>query len=169
MDTRSPLDVLRKEAGELEEEASALSYAHRESSRRWEKRHLQLGLPSAVLAAVAGVTAFTALPDYITGGTALVVAVLATVNTFLSPGDRSSAHQAAHASFNRLRRQANMLKDVDVPFVDSADREAVLAIKTQVLELSTEIGQIEESAPSLSHSARQVGGTRSKSGLPSSS
>lgn len=146
-----PIEVIKRESGELEVEAAVLAEAHRLSCRRWSRRTLKLGLPSTGLAAVAGATAFTAqVPYWMIGLIASVVAVLSAINTFLSPSDRAAAYRSASATFSELRRSANLLKDVETHLVDAQDHDAVSGLVAALKDLNHRMNEAEQAAPTTS-------------------
>ena len=151
----SAIDTLRREATEIEEEAAVAASAHRIDSRRWQKRNLYIGGPATILAAVAGVTAFSDLPDAVTGGTAMVVAALTAIATFLGPADRASSHRTSSASFNDIRRRANLLRDVDAVLAEEGDKTQVQGLIDEIRALTTKLTETEQSAQTLSNSARK--------------
>jgi hypothetical protein len=149
------LQVVNREASDIEKEAAISAHVHFLSGRKWEKISLWIGIPSTILAAVAGITAFTDYPDYVTGGTAILVAALSAINTFLGPADRETSHKAAKVTFNRIRREASLLRDVDAPMVKEDDAEAADEIITRLRKLVTDITDAEQSAPAVSASAKE--------------
>lgn len=140
------LDTIRKQAKDIEEEAAMKAVAHFINGRRWERKNLQIGLPGAVLAGVAGVTAFTTLPGWITGAVAMVAGALSAINTFLNPGDKASSHRSSNATFSAIRRKADMVKDVQAPLADPDDPKAIEALVQTLQELNAEVTKAEQSA-----------------------
>ena len=122
-------------------------------SRKWYKRNLYLGLPATLLAAVAGVTAFSEMHVAITGTVAMVVAALTAISTFLNPADRATSHRLANVTFSEIRRNANLLRDVDAELTDATDSDAVKALVENLKDLTAKLSQTQQSAPTLSTSA----------------
>lgn len=149
------LEVIGRESMEIEKEAAIAAHSHFLSSRRWDNTHLSLGIPSTILAAIAGVTAFTGLPDLITGVVAMIAAALSAVNTFLSPGDRATSHRSANTTFSEIRRQASLLRDVDLQLAERGDEEAAKQLADQLRELSTKITEADQNAPLITASAKE--------------
>ena len=53
------VEIISREATDIEKEAAIAARAHFLSSRRWDKTNMKLGLPTALFAAIAGVTTIT--------------------------------------------------------------------------------------------------------------
>ena len=151
----SAIETIRREATEIEQEAEFAAIAHRLNSRKWQKRNLYIGGPATLLAAVAGVTAFSDLPDAVTGGVAMVVAALTAIATFLGPADRASSHKTSSASFNDIRRRANLLRDVHATLAKDGDKEKLTELVKTIEELTSKLTETEQSAQTLSGSSRK--------------
>src|SRR5262245_36999868 len=130
------LDVISREATDIMKEAAITAQAHFLSGRRWDRAHLAIGIPSTIFAGVAGVTAFTDLPSYVTGGVSMLVAALSALSTFLGPGDRAASHRSASTTFSELRREANLLRDVDAQLVKQDDEDAAKQLAERLRELT---------------------------------
>lgn len=106
------LQELIGEAGRIEEDAIHSAKGHFEGSDIWAYRNLCIGLPTTILAGVAGVTALTNHP--IVGGIlALLVAGSSAVQTFLNPADRSAAHLKAGNAYKALQNDARIFRSID--------------------------------------------------------
>ncbi|CAD5951525.1 hypothetical protein PCC9214_02586 [Planktothrix tepida] len=85
-----------------------LSQAHIYVSIRWTRTHLYIGIPSTVLAAVAGVQAISSL-----GGNyqlvaviiPVLVAILAPLLTFLDPNGKANTHLVASRVYEQMADQ----------------------------------------------------------------
>lgn len=101
------------EASRIEEDAEHSFKAHYNAAARWGRAHLWIGLPSALIAAVAGAAAFKSLPE-LAGTLALVSTALTTVLTFVKPSERSELHKTAGCQYQTLRNQARIFREVDL-------------------------------------------------------
>ena len=149
------LEVVAREATDIEREASVSAHVHFISGRKWEKISFWIGIPSTILAAAAGVTAFTEYPDYVTGGAAILVAALSAISTFLGPSDRAASHKASKVAFNKIRRDASLLRDVDAPMLKEGDEDAANEIVVRLRKLVTDINDVEQNAPAVTVSAKE--------------
>lgn len=112
---------MRAEANRIEEDSLYSGKGHFEAARAWGTLHLWLGIPAAVLAAIASGSAFA--QDAVTAGSlALLAAVLSAVSTFLNPSERSQLHHQAGVKHNALRNKARMFRELDLNYsVGEAD------------------------------------------------
>jgi hypothetical protein len=88
---------LAKEIEFYADRAFAISSCHRKTAEVWGNCHMLLGLPSAILASLAGVSAF-ANHSKIAGITAFIVSGLTGAMSFLNPAEKQKLHfEAANA------------------------------------------------------------------------
>ena len=148
------LDVISRETTDIEKEAAIAAHAHFLSGRQWARVHVVLGIPSTILAASAGVSAFADQAPLLTGGIAMTVAALSALNTFLSSGDRASAHRSSNATFNNIRRKASLLRDLDAHLIKEGDEEAAKNLATHLRALVAEMTKADQRAPRISGSSK---------------
>ena len=79
----------------------------------WGRLHVSLGLPAAVLAAVAGVAALADFSQTISGVVALSAAALSAGTTFLGGTDRQRAAKAKADALRALATEADNYLSVD--------------------------------------------------------
>jgi hypothetical protein len=106
-----PTNAIAAECERIEEDAEHSGKAHFNAAASWARVHLWLGLPTAVLAAIAGVSAFKQHPE-LAGVLAILVAAITAATTFLNPSGRASAHQTAGNQFLTLRNQTRVFRTV---------------------------------------------------------
>ena len=100
-----------REAARISEDALHSSKGHYNAADRWCHVHLWIGIPNAVLAAIAGVSAFNG-SEIIAGCLAVAVAAVTAVNTFLNPGDRASTHKRCAGEYHSLRNRARIFTNI---------------------------------------------------------
>jgi hypothetical protein len=105
---------LRSESRRIEEDSLYSAKGHFEAARWWSAVHLWIGIPTAVLAAVASASAFKE-ETFLAGSLAIVVAALSAVSTFLNPNERAQSHHQAGAKHNSVRNRARVLREIDLP------------------------------------------------------
>jgi hypothetical protein len=129
-------------------------HAHRFGAESWAWARYVLGVPAAVLAAVAGY--FALGEDNLGWGglMAVAAALLTTLLTTLKPGEEVSRHQQAAARFGDVRRRAVALASVGAAS-DATDD----ALSADLDALLAAFAVAEQEAPNLTH-ARRVRGTR---------
>lgn len=132
---------LRQEALRIEEDALFSAKAHFASAPLWRWMHILLGLPAAIGAGIAGVSAFKD-QTMIAGAISIGVAALTSISTFLNPGDRASAHTAAGNSYLSLRNQARIFRTIELLSTDSAE-----SVKPRLLKISERRDDLNSSSP----------------------
>ncbi len=135
---------LSAEAARIEEDSEHSFKGHYNAAARWARYHLCLGLPSALIAAVAGAAAFKNQPE-IAGGLALLSTALTTVLTFLKPSERSELHKTAAGHYHVLRNQARLFREIELAN-GTSNEEA----KARLLDLAKARDDINQSSPAIS-------------------
>jgi hypothetical protein len=112
-------DEIIREAKRLEESTLYSFKGHHQAARGWGNRHLWLGIPTVVISALIGATAFSQYAkEYpwvgvAAGLLAILVAILSGVTTFLNPNDKESAHTIAAHGFDKLNNDARMFWSIE--------------------------------------------------------
>lgn len=122
-------EAIVDESKRVEEDALYSAKGHFEAARVWGGVHLSVGIPTAVLAAFASVSAFSDHAE-LAGAVAMLVAALSAVSTFLNPSQRTNAHHRAGNQFNSIRSRARILREINIhtmPLAELADSVKVLA------------------------------------------
>lgn len=104
---------LADEALRVEEDTEHSFKGHYNAAARWARYHLWIGVPAALLAAVAGAAAFRDSPEW-AGPLALVSTALTTLLTFLKPSERSEMHKTAGGRYQALRNQARIFREIEL-------------------------------------------------------
>lgn len=135
---------LSAEAARIEEDSEHSFKGHYNAAARWARYHLYLGLPSALIAAVAGAAAFKNQPE-IAGGLALLSTALTTVLTFLKPSERSELHKTAAGHYHTLRNQTRLFREIELAN-GTSNEEA----KARLLDLAKARDDMNQSSPAIS-------------------
>lgn len=133
---------LSAEALRIEEDVEHSFKGHYNAAARWARYHLWLGLPSALLAAVAGAAAFKNQPE-LAGALALASTALTTVLTFLKPSERSEIHKTVAGQYQALRNQARIFREID------RDGMAPEQAKARLLELAKSRDELNQGSPAI--------------------
>lgn len=133
----------QKEGARIEEDSIHSAKGHYNTSDRWRHVHLWIGIPNAILAAVAGLKAFEGA-DIMAGTLALIVAAIAALYTFLNPGDRASTHRRCAGEYLSLRNQSRIFVNITSRSSDS-DHE----IKTRFEELVSKRDNLNATSPQI--------------------
>lgn len=101
----------------IEEDALHSFKGHFNAGDCWSKVHIALGLPTAILAAWAGIEAFSDNPA-LTALLALLAAGLSATSTFLNPSEKAMAHKNAGRELNALNNKARRFREINLLTVE---------------------------------------------------
>lgn len=139
----SPLtEALIKECERIEEDCLHSMKGHFNAGSRWNKVHLWMGIPSAVLGAWAGIEAFNDNPSF-TAILALLSAALTATITFLSPQKVSDNHTNAGREYNVVRNKTRRVRQIEALTFSPED------LKLQVDELADKKDALNSMSPSI--------------------
>ncbi|MBL4583622.1 MAG: SLATT domain-containing protein [Pseudomonadales bacterium] len=113
VDKSKIVDAVIAETYRIEEDALHSMKGHFNAGSLWSKAHLLLGLPSAVLAAWAGIEAFSDNPE-MTAILALLAAALTSTMTFLSPQQVADNHKNSGREYNILKNRVRRFREIDL-------------------------------------------------------
>ncbi len=105
--------ALSTESHRVEEDCLYSGRGHFEAAAFWGRAHYRIGVPAAVLAAVAGGSA-VANNVTLAAGVGLLVTALSALAVFLNPSDRSHQHHAAGTRFNEVRNKTRVFREIDL-------------------------------------------------------
>ena len=110
-------DQIRIESTRIEEDCLYSGKSHFYAGQRWTSLHLWIGIPAAVLAAIAGASALSdfAYHSTVAGTLSILVAALTAVATFVNPSERAITHKNAGNKYNSLRNRARVFRSVELP------------------------------------------------------
>ena len=134
----------KEEALRIEEDCTYSSKRHFNASVRWEKYHYWIGLPSALLAGLSGVSAFNDYP-ILAGILAISSTALTSVLTFLKPSERSEHHKSIGNQYLSLRNKTRLFRELEV---NNASEKIIEIIN----ELSNQRDELNNSALNTSNS-----------------
>jgi len=138
------IEKLSEEAQRIEEDTEYTAKSHFNAAARWARYHLWIGLPSAIIAAIAGGSAFRGYPT-IAGSLAILSTALITVLTFLKPSERSENHKAVADQCLALRNQSRTFHQIEL--LECADLGKA---KDQLMKLAQRRDALNRSAPAFS-------------------
>jgi hypothetical protein len=150
------IEAVRTELKTLMERSTVLALAHKYTARRWSSLYLWLGIPSAVLAGVSGVSALSSFDNskIITGILSILVASLTALNTFLDPSKRASNHLIASNKYDQIKDKARssflVVTDPTGKVIDLVDKKTSPQILAQKFEdISIELQKLNSESPML--------------------
>lgn len=133
-----------KECCRVEEDCIYSSKGHFEASALWKRIHLWIGVPSAILAGIASISAFEE-NTLVAGTLAILVAALGAIATFLNPSSKANEHHAAANSYLELRNRVRRFKNIELPGMEAQEaKERILTFGLQKDDLSSSTPQIPE-------------------------
>jgi hypothetical protein len=119
--------ILDRKFAELETMAMRNAIAYGSWRRRFERLHFALGIPTTLLAAVAGATAFAEhAPSILVGSCATIAAALAGVQTTVRPDRRAKFNQTQQFVLARLSVEASNFRELILPTVSFEVAQAKL-------------------------------------------
>lgn len=134
-------DAVKKETQRIIEDTLFSAKRHFETARIWSLMHFGLGLPAAVLAAIASASAFKD-NTVLAGILAIIVTALTALITFLNPNKRANAHHIAGNKYNALRNQTRIFCEIDL----TADNQKI-DISNRIKELAKERDDLNQDSP----------------------
>lgn len=147
-----------KEAKKIEVDSLYSSKGQYEAASFWSKVHLYIGIPAAILAAIAGASALSQF-DYsniIAGILAIVVAALTAVTTFLNPNEKANSHHNAGINYNSLKTRTRIFHEIDC----NCDL-SIKDLTEELQELVKERDTLNQESPQISRRAYE----RAKKGI----
>jgi hypothetical protein len=119
---------IRNELSRIEESATFSAQAQFEQAKYWRAVNLTLGVPAAVLAAIAGATALASTTGRVAAGIiALIAAGLSAITTTLNAAQRTEQGQAAGNLYLALQSDARIARETDLPRQSFDEARAALA------------------------------------------
>ena len=141
-----------EETRRIEEDSLHSMKGHLNAGSLWSWVHLFLGLPSAVLATFAGITALSGEPK-ITAILALLAAVLTSVMTFLKPQQVANNHNNAGREYNILKNRVRRFREIELLQLDweirvhRVDNSAIIRKINELAEKRDELNSMSPDIP----------------------
>lgn len=139
-------EAIIKEAKRLEENCLYSAKGHLVEARFWSNFHLWIGIPTVILAAVAGTAALVKFDpnNIIAGILSILVVILTSISTFLNPKDRANIHLVSGNNYDSLLTRVRIFWTIDCWREDS---EEILTVKLK--ELSNEKERLNRECPQI--------------------
>jgi hypothetical protein len=136
-----------EEAKRIENDTLYSAKGHYEAAEYWTRFHLTIGIPTAILSAIAGASALAQFDNHniIAGFLAIIVAALTAVATFLNPNEKSNAHQNVGNKYNALRNHVHVFCNIDSS-VENSEQELIKQLK----ELARQRDELNQDSPPIS-------------------
>lgn len=144
---KAMIAALHREAERIEEDATYSSKSHFNAEGIWIRRHYWLGIPSTILAAVAGATLIKSQPEWASVCT-LAASLLTGLMTFLKPNERAAMHRDAAGQFLALRNDARFFREVELLQMDH-----LVELPGRLKALSAMRNELNQKSPSIPRGA----------------
>ena len=103
------------ESKRIEANCLYTSKGHFAAAQFWTNFHLWIGIPTVILAAIAGITAFAKLDEnnILAGVLSIIVVVLTAITTFLNPKERANTYLISGNNYDSLLTKARIFWTID--------------------------------------------------------
>jgi hypothetical protein len=114
------------EAKKIEEESLHSAERHFAAKTPWIHLNYLIGVPTAALAATAGLAAFSKInhSEIIAGTISIAVAILTAVATLVDPNKKASVHTSAAKSYQALSNSARIMYEIE--FLSATSDETIV-------------------------------------------
>lgn len=133
-------EAMLSEARKLAVDALYSEKGHFAAAARWRATNYWLGVPAALVGAIAGASILADASPVISGILALVGAALTALMTFLNPSERALQHHQTGVDYSCLRRLARQFAQID--FHDTEDAK----LRERLTDLTDRLGTIQGDA-----------------------
>lgn len=107
-----PKEEIIREAKRLYENCLYTSKSHFIEARLWQSLHLWIGVPTVIIAGVAGTLAFADFRQ-IAGSLSILLVVLTSITTFLNPKEQANSHLTAGNNYDALMTKARIFWSIE--------------------------------------------------------
>ncbi len=152
---------ITQEAKRIHEDSIFCYAGHSEEARRWSDGILWLGIPTAVIAALAGVISVSGQSssstllglnvNLLVGTVSFIVAAMSSLSTFLDPKGRASQHYQACQAYLRLANDARIFYEIDC--LKSTN---VGELEDRLRKLSARLNDLDGQTPIIPNGAAKV-------------
>lgn len=124
-------DRMAIEAERIEKDTFYSAKGHFVAAQKWRSLNTILGLPSTLLAAVAGTSALVQFDNHsiLAGVFAIIVAALTALTTFLNPSEKANSHQNAGTRYTAIRNDVRQFKDLDLHREDILEQDLLVMLE----------------------------------------
>ena len=139
--------LLQVEAQRIAQQCLLAAERHYAAETPWYHMNYWIGIPSALLAAVAGTSAVPKLgmPEWLPVAAGLLAASLTSLLTFLDPHKRASVHHTTARNYEALYHAASFFARFEL-VEEAADTGA---LRTKLLKLNADFNELLKSSPAI--------------------
>ena len=134
---------------------------HYAAANFWMNFHLWIGIPTAILAGIAGASALSQFDNHnlIAGILSIIVAALVAVTTFLNPNEKAKSHRDAGNKYNSLKNNTRIFRDID-----SYGKNSYQEVSKQLKALAKERDELNQNSPQIPTWAHKIAKKRIEKG-----
>ena len=111
---KDKLKELIAEAKRIEEVSIRSAKSQFEAADKWKQINLWLGIPTALLSGIAGISILSNWSYLLGGSLALLVASLTALMTFLNPDRKSNSHLNSGNNYLALRNKSRLFRNITI-------------------------------------------------------
>lgn len=142
-----PKRLLTKESLRIEEDALHSMKSHYNAAVSLNQLHLWLGLPTAIIAAIAGGASLGGEETF-AAALAFLTAVLAGAMTFLKPSKKAEQHKSSASRYHSLRNNLRRFRDIEV-----STNEDFNLLKNNLDNFAEQLNELNEVCPAIPRAA----------------
>lgn len=139
--------LISKEVMRMEEDALHSFKGHYNAADGQNRLHLWLGLPAAIIAAIAGGTAL-GQETVAASVLAFISAILVGAMTFLKPSEKAEQHKASASRYHSLRNNLRRFREIELPTNDEVN-----VLKEKLTQYADTLNELNEISPQIPRSA----------------
>jgi len=108
-------EAIIDESKRIEENCLYTAKGHFIAAQFWTNFHLWIGVPTVILAAIAGITAFAKFGEnnILAGVFSIIVVVLTAITTFLNPKEKANTYLISGNNYDSLLTKARIFWTID--------------------------------------------------------
>jgi len=108
-------EAIIKEAKRIEENCLYTAKGHFVTAQFWTEFHFRIGIPTVIIAALAGTSALAQFDNrnIIAGILSIIVVVLTAITTFLNPKEKANIHLTSGNNYDSLLSRVRIFWTVD--------------------------------------------------------
>lgn len=137
-------EYVSHEASKIAGFSQVSARGHFTAAERWTDFHLWLGIPTAIMAAVAGASALSQFDfhNIIAAFLAIMVTALTAVATFLNPSEKAYSHTNAGNKYLSISNEARIFSRLDCFREENCEK-----LIDQIKELTKPRNELNENSP----------------------
>ena len=156
------MDRIRQEAKRIQEQSLWAAERHYAAETPWYIWNYLLGIPTTILAAVAGAAAFSKVnnSEFVAGCISILVAILTSLITLLDPHKKASIHHNSAKAYETLYHNSDFFYRIESlnEMVDLQELEKKLH------DLNSKLNELNQSSPAIPGRAYRIAEQNIKAG-----